>query len=282
MPPRPGSRAGRARRPRRGGSSRAGRRCCPSASRRPRRTASSAPVLGLEALRGELRLHAVDIRVGHVHLVDGHDDRHRGGAGMRDRLLRLRHDAVVRRDDEHGDVRHLRAAGSHGGERLVAGRVEERDAPSADLGLVRADVLRDPSGLGLDDSGFADGVEERRLAVVDVAHDRHDRWPRRQVLVAVVVRLRLELLLRSVLDRDLAVELGADDLDLLVRQRLGRRAHLAEPHEDLDELGHRHAECLREVDLRDSRLDGDRTGRRRRRRLPRLRRRVRAVAGLPP
>ena len=48
--------------------------------------------------------------------------------------LRLRHDAVVGGDDEHGDVGHLRAAGAHGRERLVARRVEERD-PAAVVGL---------------------------------------------------------------------------------------------------------------------------------------------------
>ena len=85
----------------------------------------AAPVLGLEALLRELALHAVDVRVGEVDLVDGDDDRHLGGARVRDRLLRLRHHAVVGGDDEHGDVRHLRAAGAHRGERLVARRVEE-------------------------------------------------------------------------------------------------------------------------------------------------------------
>ena len=207
----------------------------------------AAPVLRLEALGGELALHAVDVRVGHVHLVHGDDDRHLGRARVRDRLLRLRHDAVVGGDDEHGDVRHLRAARAHGGEGLVAGRVEERDPPPVDLGLVRADVLRDPAGLGLDDRGLADRVEQRRLAVVDVAHDRDDRRPRSEILLAVVVRRGLELLLGGVLDRDLALELRADDLDLLVGERLRRRPHLAEAHEDLDELGHRDAERLREV-----------------------------------
>ena len=96
-------------------------------------------------------LHAVDVRVGHVDLVDGDDDRHVRRARVGDRLLRLRHDAVVGRDDEDGDVRHLRAAGAHGGERLVARGVEERDLPAVDSDLVRADVLRDPAGLGLDD-----------------------------------------------------------------------------------------------------------------------------------
>ena len=70
----------------------------------------TAPVLGLETLGRELALDAIDVRVGNVHLVHGDDDRHLGGPGVRDRLLRLRHHAVVGRDDEHGDVRDLRTA----------------------------------------------------------------------------------------------------------------------------------------------------------------------------
>ena len=222
-----------------------------------------------------------DVRVRDVDLVHGDDDRHLGGARVRDRLLRLRHDAVVGRDDEHRDVRHLRAARAHGGERLVARRVEERDLPPVDLGLVRADVLRDPARLGLDDRGLANRVEERRLPVVDVAHDRDDRRPRREVGLLVVVRRGLELLLGSVLDRDLALELGADDLDLLVGERLRRRPHLAESHEDLDELAHGDAERLREVLDGDAGLDRHRPRGRRCRRLARLRRRGRAIARLP-
>ena len=227
----------------------------------------AAPVLRVEALLRELALDAVDVRVGQVDLVDGDDDRHAGGARVGDRLLRLRHDAVVGRDDEDGDVGHLRAAGAHRGERLVARRVEERDLPAVDVDLVRADVLRDAAGLGGDDARVADRVEERRLAVVDVAHDRHDRRARLELLLGVVERLRLLLLVGGVLDRDLALDLGRDELDLLVAQRLGRRAHLAEPHEDLDELRHRDAERLREVLDADAGLDGDGTGRRRDRRL---------------
>ena len=238
------------------------------------------PVLGLQPLRRKLALHAVDVRIRNVHLVHGDDDRHLGGAGVRDRLLRLRHDAVVRRDDEHRDVGDLRAACAHGGERLVAGRVEERDPPTVDLGLVRTDVLRDPAGLGLDDRRLANRVEQRRLAVIDVAHDRYDRRPRDEVRLGVVVRRRLELLLRCALDRDLALELRSDDLDLLVGERLGRSPHLPETHEDLDQLRHRHPERLREVFDGDARLDGDRAGRRRCGRLARLRRRRRTIAGL--
>ena len=50
-----------------------------------------------------------------------------GGARVVDRLERLRHDAVVGRDDQDDDVGDLGAAGAHQGERLVAGGVEEDD-----------------------------------------------------------------------------------------------------------------------------------------------------------
>ena len=240
----------------------------------------AAPVLGLEVLLRELALHPVDVRVGEVDLVDRDDDRHLGGARVRDRLLRLRHDAVVGGDDEDGDVGHLRAAGAHRGERLVARRVEEGDLAAVDVDLVGADVLRDAAGLGGDDARVADRVEQRRLAVVDVAHDRHDRRPRLERLLGVVERLRLLLLVGGVLDRDLALDLRRDQLDLLVAQRLRRRAHLAEAHQDLDDLRHRDAERLREVADADAGLDGDGTGRRRRRRRVGSRR-WRVLARLP-
>ena len=164
----------------------------------------AAPVLGVEPFLRELALHAVDVRVGEVDLVDGDDDRHVGRARVRDRLLRLRHDAVVGGDDEDGDVGHLRAAGAHRGERLVARRVEERDLAAVDVDLVGADVLRDAAGLGGDDARVADRVEQRRLAVVDVAHDRDDRRPRLEGVIRVVELLGLLLLVGGVLDRDLA------------------------------------------------------------------------------
>ncbi len=54
--------------------------------------------------------------------------------------------------------------------------------PSARRHLVGADVLRDAAGLAARDVGVADGVEQRRLAVVDVAHDGDDGRARLQVL----------------------------------------------------------------------------------------------------
>ena len=141
----------------------------------------AAVVLDDDAGLGELRPDAVRVGVGPVDLVHRDDERHLGRLRVADRLERLGHDAVVRRDDDHGDVGDLRAAGTHRGERLVARRVEEHD-PLAVLGrdLGRADVLGDAAALAGRDLGRADRVEQARLAVVDVAHDGHDRGARRR------------------------------------------------------------------------------------------------------
>ena len=73
----------------------------------------AAPLFGHEAVLRELLLDAVGVRTVDVHLVDGHDQRDTGSFGMVDRLDRLRHDAVIGRDDEDGDVRDHRTAGTH-------------------------------------------------------------------------------------------------------------------------------------------------------------------------
>ena len=155
---------------------------------------------------------------------------------MVDGLDGLGHHAVVGGDDEHDDVGDLRAAGPHGGERLVARRVDERDRVVVPLDLVGADVLGDAAGLARDDVGGADLVEQQRLAVVDVAHDRDDRRTGPQVglvllfvvLVLEVLREELGLLLLTRVDEaHVRAELGREQLDHVVGQRLGGRHHLA-------------------------------------------------------
>ena len=91
----------------------------------------AAPLLGHEALLAELALDALGVGLRLVDLVDGDDDGDLRRLRVRDGLLRLRHDAVVGRDDEDDDVRHARAAGAHLREGLVARRVEEDDRAAA-------------------------------------------------------------------------------------------------------------------------------------------------------
>ena len=183
---------------------------------------------GLQAVLGHLGAHALGLGALLVDLVDRDDDRHFGRLGVVDRLLGLRLDAVVGGDHDHREVGHARAAGAHRGERLVAGRVEEGDLFAAVADLVGADVLGDAAGLAGGDLGLADRVQQRGLAVVDVAHDRDDRRALDQVLLGVLEdRLDLDVV-GGVDDLDLLVELVGEHLDRVVGERLRERRHLAE------------------------------------------------------
>ena len=107
---------------------------------------------------------------------------------MVDGLDGLGHHRVVGGDDDDTDVGHLGAAGTHGRECFVARRVEEGDVASVgEFDAVRADVLRDASGLACDDVGLSDVVEQRRLAMVHMAHHRHDGRTRAEVFLAVLL-----------------------------------------------------------------------------------------------
>jgi hypothetical protein len=129
----------------------------------------------------QLTLHAFGVGVCLVDLVHGHHDRHVRRLRVVDRFFRLRHDAVVGRDDQHDDVGDLGAAGAHERERFVTRRIQEHDATAVDVHGVRADVLRDAARFALGDLRFADAVEQRRLAVIDVAHDGDHRGARDQI-----------------------------------------------------------------------------------------------------
>ncbi|KAG1166520.1 hypothetical protein G6F35_018140 [Rhizopus arrhizus] len=60
---------------------------------------------------------------------------------MVDGFTRLRHHAVVGSDHQDHDVGRLGAAGTHGGERLVARGVKEGHHAALGLNVVGADVL---------------------------------------------------------------------------------------------------------------------------------------------
>ena len=215
----------------------------------------SAPVLGDDAVLDELLAHAVGVGAGLVDLVDGHHDRHVCGLGVVDGLDGLRHDAVVGGDDQDDDVGHLGTAGAHGREGFVAGRVDEGDLTIADAHDRGADVLRDAAGLALGDAGVADGVEQRRLAVVDVAHDGDDGRTRLEVLVAIVVDDG-ELLFGGHY-ANLAAHIVGDELDELVGHGLREREHLAEHEQALDDVVGLHAEKLGELGHRGTLRDLD-------------------------
>ena len=193
--------------------------------------------------------HALGLGVGLVDLVDRDDHRHFRGLGVVDGLDRLRHDAVVGGDHENDDVGDLGAARAHGGERGVAGRIDEGNFAVRRRGhLIGADVLGDAAGFAARDIGRADGVEQRGLAVVDVAHDGHDRCAphQRRRIVGGVEHAFLDVGLGDAFDgmaEFLGDELGGVGVDHVVDLR-----HLALLHQQLDDvhraLGHAVGEFL--------------------------------------
>ena len=72
--------------------------------------------------------------------------------------------------------------------------------------LVGADMLSDAAGFPGNDIGFADGVQKRRLAVVDMAHDRDHRRPQEHGFD------RIGLLLENVLGGLDGGDLGLDSV----------------------------------------------------------------------
>ena len=155
---------------------------------------------------------------------------------MVERLDGLRHHPVVRRHHQNGDIRDLRSPRTHGGERLMAGRVQERDDPAVLMDLVRADVLRDPSELLGNHVRSTDRVQEQRLPVIDVAHDGDDGRARNEpALVDRLFGLLLDLHLGGD-DLDRPAKLGPDQLDGVVGQRLTDRHHLARLEKQLDDV----------------------------------------------
>jgi hypothetical protein len=159
-----------------------------------------------------------------------------------DGLDRLRHHLVVRGHDEHHDVGNLRAPGPHGGERLVARRVEEGDLLARrQLDVIGADVLGDSPRLARHDVRFPDVVEQRSLAVVNVAHDGHDRRPGYQLLRALHGLIQLGLRRVLVFLYRLEAKGGGDQLDLVEVEALVHRHHQSQFLEGkLHDLGRRY------------------------------------------
>ena len=221
----------------------------------------AAPRLGDEFVLGELRQHALRIGVGLVDLVDRHDDRHIGGAGVVDGLDGLGHDAVVGGDHQHDDVGRLGASGTHLRERCVAGGVEERDRPVLVDDRVGTDVLGDATGLTVDDVRTADVVEQRGLAVVDVAHDGDHRRAGLLALVVVGVveqLLQFDFLLLTRLDEeDLRTDLEREHLHLVVAEGHGRGDHLAVVQQEPDDVSGRAVQLRSELLGRHAAFDDD-------------------------
>ena len=196
--------------------------------------------------------------VGLVDLVDRHDHRHLRGLGVIDRLDGLRHHAVIRRDHQDHQIGDLRAARAHRGKRRVAGRVDEGDLAALGRGhLIGADVLGDAAGLAAHHVGLADRVEQRGLAVVDMAHDGHDRRTRLQGrgIVGRVEQTFLHVRFGDTAHR--VAQFFGDELGGVGVDRVGDLRHVTLLHQDLDDVDTALRHAVREFLDRDRFRDRD-------------------------
>ena len=229
----------------------------------------TAVLLRNQAVLGELSAHLVRIGFRLVDLVDGHDDRHIGSLGVVQRLNGLRHDAVISSNNQHRDVGGLGATSTHGREGLVTRGVDEGDGALdvVDLGLdlVSTDGLGDATGLALHHMSVTQGVQQLRLAVVDVAHHGDDRWTCDEILLIALVLAELKveglqqlaiLVLRGH-DLNVIVELAAQDLQGVVGHRLGGSHHLAKVEQHLHELRRLGIDLLGEIGQRGTTTQSD-------------------------
>ena len=162
----------------------------------------AAPIrrIGGEPVLGQLLPHAPRVGGGQVAFVDRHNDRGARGLGVIDALNGLRHHAIVGGHHEHDKVGHICAARTHGTKGCVAGRVEKCDGLKTflvfrmgDINGVGADVLGDPTGFAGNHIGVSNGVEQRRLAVIHMAHHGDHRRPRLEIL-CVILDIQLKFL----------------------------------------------------------------------------------------
>ena len=101
--------------------------------------------------------------------------------GVVDGFHRLRHDAVIGCNHQHHQVSDLCATCAHAGKRLVTWRIDKDNLAIVLLDGISADVLCDATRLASGDPGISNRVEQRCLAVVNVAHDGHHRSAAHQI-----------------------------------------------------------------------------------------------------
>ena len=171
---------------------------------------------------------------------------------MVDRLDRLGHDAVVGGDDQDDDVGHLGATGAHGRKGSVTRGIDKGDLAVVNHDLRSADGLRNAARLAGSNAGVTDGVEQRRLAVVDVTHDGDDRGARLEVGGIVVEREGVLLLGGD--DLDLTAQVVGNELDEVVGHGLRHGERRTQQEQALDDVVGRNVERLGKL------LDGNALG----------------------
>src|SRR5205085_10193392 len=103
------------------------------------------------------------------------NNRHFGSLGMVNGFTGLRHDTIVSRYDNDGDMGDMSASSTHSSKCFVTWRIQEGYLLAIDLNLVSADMLGDPTCFSGRYFGFTYRIKERRFPMVYVPHNRDNR-----------------------------------------------------------------------------------------------------------
>ena len=186
-----------------------------------------------------------------------------------DGLNRLRHHAIIGGHDQHHDIGCLRAARPHARKRFVTRRIQKHNlAPVrrrfliGNANFVRANVLRDAASFAFGNAGQANRIEQRGLAVIDVAHDRDHRRTRRDFdrgfFAAASGRVNV---FRSLLFERDHVRFGTEEARHFARQfgieRLVYGSENTAPEQARDQILHANVELLRQIFNADAFRDRD-------------------------
>ncbi len=215
-------------------------------------------IFGDDLLGEQLVLDAHRIGTGLVDLVDRHDQRHTRRTGVLDGFLGLRHDAVIGRHHQHHDVGQLGTAGTHGRKRRVARGIQEADHALRRFNVVRTDVLGDATGFARGNLGAADVIQQRGLAVVDVAHDGdHRRTCHRLALVATSQRQQRVFGVVGVGTDHVVAEFFGHQRGGVMVDGLGDGRHDAHLEQRLDHIAALDGQLLGQIGDGDGVADGD-------------------------
>ena len=138
----------------------------------------TAPLFGDQLQFGELLLNAIRICVLQIDLVNRNNNGDIRSLGMGNGFPCLWHHAIIGRHHQDHDIGNLSTACTHGGEGFVAWGIQEDNSAFVRLNFIGADMLCNAASFGGLDICLPDGVEQRRLAVVNMAHNRYNRCTR--------------------------------------------------------------------------------------------------------
>ena len=109
---------------------------------------------------GQSLLHPFRISSGLINFIDRDNNRHVRCLGMMSCFHRLRHHPIIRRHDQHHDIRGLCPTCSHGRKGLMAWGIQEGDPFIPDLDRISPDMLGDPTRLLFGHFGLPNGIEQ--------------------------------------------------------------------------------------------------------------------------